>query len=419
MQSIVHAGLNNPLQGTKEDCVNGLHTVLQQAVHEQMLADVPLGAFLSGGVDSSTIVSLMQSQSSKPVRTFSIGFDEVAFNEAEHAKAVATHLGTDHTELYVTAQDARDVIPSLSQIYCEPFSDSSQIPTYLVSKLARQHVKVSLSGDAGDELFCGYNRYAMTSRYWQKLSKIPSCLRSVGAATIDLMNANQWDRLLSPLQSVVPALRQAHLGNKVVKAASVLSASDVSQLYRRLVSHCHDPQSLVLRSTEPMINLTDPEKNFKGLRDIERMMALDSVSYLPDDILVKVDRASMAVSLESRVPFLDHRVIEFAWQMPQQYKLYNNIPKWCLRQVLYQYVPQELIDRPKMGFGVPIGEWLKNPLRDWAESLLSENLLKRQNFLNVEKVRRMWTEHLSGKADWQYLLWDILMFQDWLEKNEN
>jgi asparagine synthase (glutamine-hydrolysing) len=350
----------------------------------------------------------MQVQSSRPVKTFSIGFHEKGYNEAEHAKAVARHLGTDHTELYVTPDQAMAVIPRLPSLYTEPFSDSSQIPTFLVSQLARQHVTVSLSGDAGDELFCGYTRYKMTARLWHRISHVPRPLRQVAENLITSIPPRAWDKF----GGMLPLSR---IGDKLHKGAALLSCRSAAELYRGLVSHWHDPADVVLRSTEPASVLTDAGPSLRGLGDVERMMALDMLSYLPDDILAKVDRAAMGVSLETRVPFLDHRVVEFAWSLPLSYKLYNGVTKWPLRQLLYRHVPRKLIERPKMGFGVPIDHWLRGPLRDWAESLLSESRLKTEGFFNPAPIRRRWLEHLSGHRNWQYHLWDVLMFQAWLE----
>lgn len=417
--AVAVAGCVAPFEGTPEQAVDALEVLLKSAVQQQMMADVPLGAFLSGGVDSSTIVALMQAQSDRPVKTFTIGFNEAGYNEAVHAKAVAKHLGTEHTELYVTPQQAMDVIPRLSTLYCEPFSDSSQIPTFLVSQLARQQVTVSLSGDAGDELFCGYNRYLMANRLWQKLSVMPTGSRRLAARGLTALSPSRWNALLGPLQGLLPiSLRQANLGDKLHKAAEVLVSSSVDALYLGLVSHWDDPASVVIGGKEPPTLITGNAPQLSGLDDIQRMMALDALTYLPDDILVKVDRAGMGVSLEGRVPFLDHRVVEFAWSLPQSMKLRDGVSKWALRQVLYRHVPRGLIERPKMGFGVPIGDWLRGPLKDWAEDLLNESRLQREGFFYPAPIRKKWSEHLSGSRNWQYHLWNVLMFQAWLGKQE-
>jgi asparagine synthase (glutamine-hydrolysing) len=373
-----------------------------------MLADVPLGAFLSGGVDSSTVVALMQAQSARPVKTFSIGFHDDGYNEAEQAKAVATHLGTDHTELYVSAQQAMSVIPQLPTLYCEPFADASQIPTFLVSELARQHVTVSLSGDAGDELFCGYNRYQFTSALWRKLKLTPRPLRRLVGAALLSVSTRSWDRLAGHLPV-------ARLGEKLHKAAPLLSSGSVSDLYRAMVSQWPDPSDVVLGAPTTAEIDWDLGGTLRGLSDVERMMACDLLGYLPDDILVKVDRAAMGVSLETRVPLLDPQVVDFAWRLPIQYKLRSGVTKWPLRQVLYRHVPRNLVDRPKMGFGVPIGEWLRGSLRDWAEELLSESRLRSEGYFRPEPIRRRWAEHQAGKRNWQDSLWGTLMFQAWLE----
>jgi asparagine synthase (glutamine-hydrolysing) len=376
------------------------------------MADVPLGAFLSGGVDSSTIVALMQTQSSRPVRTFTIGFHEAGYNEAVHAKAVAAHLGTDHTELYVTPQEAMAVIPRLPAMYDEPFADSSQIPTFLVSQLARQHVTVSLSGDAGDELFSGYNRYTVATRMWGKLNRMPMPMRRAAARSITALSPDTW----SAMTRWLPSARFKHrFGDKLHKGAGVLGTTTIDDLYLNLVSHWTDPAAVVIGGTEPPTLLTGLRPDMAGLDAVERMMALDLITYLPDDILAKVDRASMAVSLESRVPLLDHRVVEFAWRLPQALKQRDGVGKWALRQVLYRHVPQALIDRPKMGFGVPIDVWLRGPLREWAEALLDEGRLRREGYFHPGAIRQLWSEHVSGSRNWAYHLWDVLMFQAWLE----
>lgn len=414
LTEVAVAGNRTPLVGSPETMVDELEALLKSAVRQQMMADVPLGAFLSGGIDSSTVVALMQAQSDRPVKTFTIGFHEESYNEAVHAKSVARHLGTDHTEMYVTPQQALEVIPKLPVLYCEPFADSSQIPTFLVSQLARQQVTVSLSGDAGDELFAGYNRYTLANNLWGKVSRLPRGLRALGTLGIRALSPAAWDRLLGPVQPLMPrSLRQANIGDKLHKGAGILGAHSVDELYLGLVTHW-EPDGLVLGGCEPSTCLRGNTLPLSGLDAVQRMMALDAITYLPDDILAKVDRAGMGVSLEGRVPFLDHRVVEFAWRVPQAMKQRDGVSKWILRQVLYRHVPKELIERPKMGFGVPIDAWLRGPLKDWAEALLDEGRLRREGYFNPEPIRQKWAEHLSGKRNWQYLLWDVLIFQQWL-----
>lgn len=399
---------------TDEAHIETLEQLLKQAVGGQMMADVPLGAFLSGGVDSSLIVALMQQQSNQPVKTFSIGFHEKEFNEAEHAKAVATHLGTDHTELYVSSDDALKLVSKMAEVYDEPFADSSQLPTYLVSQMAKQHVTVSLSGDAGDEVFCGYTRYGLTEGVWKKLAKVPVFMRKLAAKVLQAVPVQAWNRLNPVLPS---RFKMSNLGDKLHKAADVLSSATADELYYGLISHWKNPAAVVLGGKEPQTLLNTPADNQRFQGNIPRMMALDTLSYLPDDILVKVDRAAMAVSLETRVPFLDHRVFEYAWGMPQHLKMQQGVTKACLRQILYKYVPQNLIERPKAGFAVPVAEWLRGPLKTWAEQLLQPERLAKEGFFDPEQIATLWQEHQSGKRNWQYHLWDILMFQSWHEKH--
>ena len=405
----VKAGRANSFAGSDGEAVDALETLLGDAVKRRMTADVPLGAFLSGGYDSSTVVALMQKAASRPVKTFSIGFDNETFNEAPHAKAVAAHLGTEHTELYVTSADAQALIPGLADMYDEPFADSSQIPTHLVSKLARPFVTVALSGDGGDELFAGYNRYAQGALFQSSAGKIPRAMRTAGASALKAMSPQTWDRIFS----LAPKrLRIPMAGDKMHKLADV-AAVEEDEFYRRLVSAWLEPSELVPSSREPLTLVSDPAVKEIVPDFVERMQYRDTLTYLPDDILTKVDRASMAVGLEARVPILDHRVVEFAWRLPLSMKLRTGERKWALRQVLYRHVPKSLLDRPKMGFGVPVGDWLKGPLRDWAETLLSERALKASGLVEPGPVRLRWQEHLAGTRNWFSSLWIILMLEAW------
>ena len=410
----VARGQAEPFAGGESDAIDALEQLLLDAVGQQMIADVPLGAFLSGGVDSSLIVALMQAQSTRPVRTFSIGFHESDYNEAAHAAAVARHLGTDHSELFVSPQEAMAVIPELPAIYDEPFADSSQIPTCLVARLARSHVTVALSGDGGDELFGGYARYFLAAAMWKRVSRVPMLMRRMGGQLVRSVPERGWDRLYAFAQPLMPAHRRwTHPGDKLYKGANVILAADERSLYREMMSHWQ-PADLLGDVVEPTGYGPPRDAPIRNFSD--HMMLDDACHYMADDILVKVDRAAMACSLETRVPLLDHRVFEFAWSLPQHFNMRGGVGKYLLRQLLYRHVPPALIDRPKQGFGVPLHSWLRGPLKDWAASLLDPVRLKQQGYFHPEPIQRKWREHLSGTRNWQYQLWDILMFQAWLEK---
>jgi asparagine synthase (glutamine-hydrolysing) len=405
-------GATEPARLDAAEATQQLHDLLIDAVGLHMVSDVPLGAFLSGGVDSSVVAALMQAQAGHRVRTFSIGSPDRGYDEAPNAVAVSRHLGTDHTELYVTAEDALQVVPRLPELYDEPFADSSQIPTYLVSRLARGHVTVSLSGDGGDELFGGYNRHLWAPRLGWITAAVPLPLRHTGARALQAVSPGVWDSLFAWLPE---SMRLRMPGYKIQKLSQLLAARSSEDMYRLIVSHWHAPDSVVIGATEPPTRITGNGPLPQFARIADRTMFLDLVTYLPDDILTKLDRATMAVSLEARVPLLDHRVVEFAWALPHEFRVRDGQSKWILRQVLYRYVPRELIDRPKSGFGVPVASWLRGPLREWAEELLAEDRLEREGFFQPVPVRQAWKEHLSGRRDWQYQLWNVLMFQGWLD----
>jgi asparagine synthase (glutamine-hydrolysing) len=408
------AALTDPLPDDDDACEDALDAVLREVVGEQMVADVPLGAFLSGGVDSSTVVGVMQARSTRPVRSFTIGFREAGFDEATHARAVARHLGTDHTELYVTPGEAQSVIPRLSTIYDEPFGDSSEIPTLLVAQLARRHVTVSLSGDGGDELFAGYGRYQDLERAWAKVARIPPALRPAVSRVTGRIPAAFVHRAATGAGVIHLAPR---LGHRVERLSRMVAAPSVERLYEQLVSHWLSPHTLIEGARDlPTVFSAPPAA---GASRVERAMLADLASYLPDDILVKVDRATMAVSLESRAPFLDHRVVDVAWRIPMRQKLRAGRGKDVLRRVLDRYVPRPLIERPKQGFGVPVGSWVRGPLRDWAETLLAPERLAADGLLRPAPIRRCWQEHLVGDQDWSDLLWSVLMLQAWREAQQD
>jgi asparagine synthase (glutamine-hydrolysing) len=409
---VARKGVASRIQASDEEIVEQLHAQLADAVRLRMIADVPVGAFLSGGIDSSAVVALMQSQSARPIKTFTIGFHEDEYNEATHARKIAAHLGTDHTELFVTPEDALAVVPLLPSMYDEPFADSSQIPTHLVSKLARKQVTVALSGDGGDELFCGYHRYQFLNSLWSVVKKIPRPAATAAARMIHAAPPRLIDKWLS-LLPLHGKLKSAP-GHKFHRLADHLKAQDPAEIYLRALSIWPDPTSVVLGANEHE-GISQAVLDFSDMPDVREMaMLTDLVNYLPDDILTKVDRASMAVGLEARVPVLDHRVVEFAWRLPLHCKIRDGQTKWALRQVLYRYVPSGLVERPKMGFGVPVDHWLRGPLREWAEDLLAPDNLSRHGFFSVQPIREKWEEHVSAGHNWQYLLWPVLMFQAWI-----
>lgn len=410
IRGAVERGMADPFRGDEREAADELERLLREAVQVQMVSDVPLGAFLSGGIDSSTIVALMQAQSTRRVRTFTIGFAEAGFNEAGFAREIAAHLGTDHIEMFVSAADAAAAIPLLPTIYDEPFADSSQIPTYLLSKLTRQHVTVSLSGDGGDEVFGGYVRYTSGPAVWNGVRLLPRFARRWAGRAIRRARPNRIDASLARLLR-----RHSRPGEKLAKFGSVLEAGSPDAVYQALVSAWMEPEQLVLRGREPETQLSRQDEWPKLEDFVARMMYADALTYLPDDILTKVDRAAMAVSLETRVPFLDHGVFELATRLPLAMKVSGREGKRVLRAVLERHVPRQLVDRPKMGFGLPVDQWLRGHLRDWAEDLLDERRLTREGLLNVALVRGRWREHRQGSRNGHFELWSVLMLQAWLD----
>lgn len=409
LRDAIIAGAASRRRPLPVDALQRWEALLKDAVSRRMVADVPLGAFLSGGIDSSAVVAMMAAVAGgSKVRTYAIGFRQAGYDEAPFARRVAAHLGTDHTEFYVDADQALDLVPRLPILYDEPFADSSQIPTALICQLARSNVTVALSGDGGDELFGGYNRYRVAQHYWPRLAALPKLLRRALAGLLTLPPPSAWDRLLRPLTP------QGAVGDKLAKLATVLTSADIDQLYWRLISQWPEPSALVLGGQE---RVALPADLPGGLDAMERLQAYDQLGYLADDILTKVDRASMAVGLEVRVPLLDHRLVELSWHLPQDAKLKGGTSKWLLRQILTRHVPRALLERPKMGFGVPLDVWLRGPLRDWAAALLDPGRLRQQGYLHEAPISRAWAEHRSGRRNHAYALWTVLMFQAWLERD--
>ena len=416
LREVAAAGRADPFVGDEAEAAAGLHELLADAVKRRMIADVPLGVFLSGGVDSSTVTALMQTASARPVKTYTIGFAEGGYDESEDARAVARHLGTDHHTLTLTAAEARAVIPKLGRMFDEPFSDVSQIPTFLVSELARREVTVALSGDGGDEAFGGYNRHLWGQNIAEWAQGKPAGVLRGAARAMTWLAPHSWDRVFASLRPVLPrSFHQRSSGEKIHKMAGILAAGDAMDMYRGLISHCAHPEDVVVGASAPS-TIVEASHRWEGPDGFtQQMLYLDTLTYLPDDILTKVDRASMAVSLETRVPILDHRVIEFAWRLPLSMKIKNGVGKRLLREVLYRHVPRDIVERPKMGFAVPIREWLRGPLREWAEALLEPARLRAEGYLEPRAIRTLWDEHLTRRRDRHHQLWDALIFQTWLD----
>jgi len=416
VEECIRQGLADPFEGGRDRAASELDSILTNAVQRQLMSDVPLGTFLSGGLDSSLIVSLIQKLSTKPARTFTIGFAESAYSEIEQARAIAAHLGTEHAEVVVTGEDALSLIPDLSGVWCEPFADPSQLPTLLVCRIARRDVTVALSGDGGDEVFGGYNRHVFAATTWRKLLRTPQAARSLLAGGLRLPGETSVERFVSLAERLLGGRSLVKdPGYKVKKLAGVLCASGVEELYDGLTSLWQSPDSPVLGCTD--LGRTDQLKMLgPDLRsDLARMMLFDTLMYLPDDILTKVDRAAMSVGLETRIPFLSEDVFRFAWRLPLEYKIEGGKGKAILRDVLGQYVPRELFERPKQGFDIPLRDWLRGPLREWAGDLINAQSVADQGILDVNLVRARWDAHSAGKGDWQHQLWPVLMFQAWVE----
>jgi asparagine synthase (glutamine-hydrolysing) len=414
MAEAAECGTADPLAMDDAEASTALEMTLRGVIRQQMISDVPVGAFLSGGIDSSLVVSLMQAESTRRIKTFTIKFDEAGYDESAHARAVADHLGTEHTELRVTPAEAQDAIASMPAIYDEPFSDSSQIPTFLVSRLVRDHVTVSLSGDGGDEFFGGYSRYPLALRLWKALSFGPPAIRRGVARSIQTIPVEWWDLVLTHAARL--GAGGLGSGDRVHKLAALVGARSLEGVYCGFMSHWSRPEELAINAREHATALTRQTEWPRLTEPLHRLMYLDAITYLPDDILVKVDRAAMAVSLETRAPLIDHRVVEFAWRVPAAMNYRAGTGKRLLRRLLDRHVPPAITARPKMGFGIPVGEWLRGPLRGWGEALLSEKRLADHGFLSSRIVRQRWQEHQSGRRSWHYQLWDILMFQAWLEQ---
>ena len=409
-------GSTTPFAGTETEAISQLEHLLLESTRLRMNADVPLGAFLSGGIDSSTVVALMQANASRPIKTFTIGFDVGEYNEAPHASRVAKHLGTEHTELMVTAEDALNLVPRLPEMFDEPLADPSQLPTFLVSQMARRDVTVALSGDGGDEVFGGYNRYIHGEQVLRRTLRTPAIVRHLIATGIDRFSPDSWDRIFHATSWALPgALRHRLPGEKLHKIGRLLRADSLADMYRSLLSAWQEPQMLVIGGSEPSAVLDRVMGDGTSRSLIDQMMLVDQVGYLADDLLAKVDRASMAVSLEVRVPILDHRVVEFAWRLPRAMKIRNGQGKWLLRQVLYRYVPPTLVERPKMGFSVPIDNWLRSLLRPWAEDLLGSDRLDQSELLRPERVREAWRLFQAGRGGSGMGLWAVLVFLAWEE----
>ncbi|ABK45718.1 asparagine synthase (glutamine-hydrolyzing) [Magnetococcus marinus MC-1] len=416
-QVVAHANAH-PFDGDETAALQAVEQQLMAIIGRQMVADVPLGAFLSGGIDSSLITAMMQAQSSRPVQSFTIGFAEASHDESAYAQAIARHLGTQHTTLQVTPQDALALVPSLPLIYDEPFSDASQLPTTLLAGLTRQHVTVALSGDGGDELFGGYDRYGESMALWRLRGRVPSPLRRPLARAGRALPSGVWSALLRPVAACLPAKARDNPGDIVHKMMDLLVQPDFAHLYRHMLSHWSDPGNLVVGGHEPPTNLTRGWTQPWRQDPVAQMMYWDTLLYLPDDILVKVDRAAMWSSLECRIPLLDHRLVELVWSMPMHFKRRDGVPKWLLQRLLGKRVPEALFERPKMGFGVPLERWLRGPLKGWAQDLLAPALLQRQGYLNPEPIARIWRQHQQGSHNWHHLLWDLLMWQAWLAEHE-